>query len=82
MEEKEQRKFREIYETKVKSNYNEKNYAEVYKLLLQYRGLENYLTNSEAAEMIRYLFDETDSTLKEIKSSLEKTLDKMDKRIK
>jgi hypothetical protein len=78
-ETKEQKGLKEIYKTMFTPNYDSDNYAEAYKLLTENLGLEEYLNNSQAINMIKYMMIKNNADITEIKSSLEKTLDLLEK---
>jgi len=82
METKKEKKFSKRYETQLKSAYENKNYGEVYKLLDAFPYLINYLTKSQAIDITKYLLVKNISDIKEMKSSLEKTLDKIENKLK
>jgi len=77
MEKTEQEKLREIYNSQFKPKYDSKNYSEATKLLTENPGLDNYLTNQELTGLATCLLQEQNSTLKEINSTLKKTLGKL-----
>ena len=72
-------KLNKIYETRLKPAYEDKNYNEVYKLLSAYPNLTECLTKAQAVDMTKYLLERNNSVIKTMKSSLEKTLNKLDK---
>jgi hypothetical protein len=78
MESKKQKKLTEVHKTQFTPNYDSENYAEAYKLLIKYPDLKDYLTNSQARGMVGYLLDKNISDIKTMKSSLEKTLNKLE----
>jgi hypothetical protein len=71
-------KLNKIYETRLKPAYEDKNYGAVYDLLSIYPNLTEYLTKAQAVDMTKYLLNKSNSIIKIIKSSLEKTLNKID----
>jgi hypothetical protein len=71
-------KLNKIYETRLKPAYEDKKYHEVYKLLSTYPNLTEYLTKAQALDMTKYLLEKNNSVIKTMKSSLEKTLNKLD----
>ena len=75
----EQKKLQEIYNTEFVPNYNSEKYAEANRLLIENPGLDNYLTNYQVQNMIKYVLEINNEMITEIKSDLETILTKSEK---
>lgn len=68
-----------FYEERLKPTIEKKNYDKAYKILNASPNLAGYLTKAEAVEVIEYLLKKNNKVITKIKSSLEKTLDLLEK---
>ena len=74
------KKLQEIYETEFKPNYENKNYSEAQRIFSENPGLEDYMTNSQMKDMIKYVLGKNASNLKEVKANLEKIVENLNKK--